>query len=105
MWAVLNMFDPRNDTVLSSVRIGMDSMNLVTVISRYMWVLPKPAAPSDYVMGSCYLVFAEVSWLLPRICLFTKHHQSRRHARQGTAVFRRRRAIQHTILVILLILS
>jgi len=32
------MFDPRNDLVLSSVRIGMDSMNLVTVISRYNYV-------------------------------------------------------------------
>jgi len=34
----LNRFDPRNDLVLSCVRIGMDCMNLVTVISRYTQV-------------------------------------------------------------------
>ena len=35
MWAGLNGFDPRTDYVLGGVRIGMDCMNLVTVISRY----------------------------------------------------------------------
>ena len=35
MWAGLNGFDSRNNLVLSSVRIGMGCMNLVTVISRY----------------------------------------------------------------------
>ena len=35
MWASLNGFDPRNDLVLGSVRIGMGCMNPVTVISRY----------------------------------------------------------------------
>jgi len=34
MWAGLNGFDPRNDLVLSGVRIGMGCMNLVTAISR-----------------------------------------------------------------------
>jgi len=31
-------FDPRNDLVLGGVRIGMGCMNLVTAISRSMWV-------------------------------------------------------------------
>ena len=31
-------FDPRNDLVLGSIRIGMGCMNLVTVISRCIWV-------------------------------------------------------------------
>jgi len=31
-------FNPRNDLVLGSVRIGMGCMNVVTVISRYMRV-------------------------------------------------------------------
>jgi len=31
MWAGLNGFDPRNDLVLNSVKIGMGCMNLVTV--------------------------------------------------------------------------
>jgi len=35
MWAGLNGLDPRNDLVLSGIRIGMGCMNLVTVIS---WV-------------------------------------------------------------------
>ena len=34
MWAGPNGFDPRNDLVLSGVRIGMGCMNLVTAISR-----------------------------------------------------------------------
>ena len=38
MWAGLNGFDPRTDFVLGGVRIGMDCMNLVTVISEYTWV-------------------------------------------------------------------
>ena len=38
MWAGLNGFDPRTDFVLGGVRIGMDCMNLVTVISRYTQV-------------------------------------------------------------------
>ena len=38
MWAGLNGFDPRNDLVLGGVRIGMGCMNLVTAISRSMWV-------------------------------------------------------------------
>jgi len=38
MWVGLNGFNPRNDLVLGSVRIGMDCMNLVTVILRYMRV-------------------------------------------------------------------
>ena len=38
IWAGLNGFDPRNDLVLDSVRIGMGCMNLVTIISRYMRV-------------------------------------------------------------------
>ena len=38
MWAGLNGFDPRNNIVLSNVRMCMDSMNLVTVISRYSQV-------------------------------------------------------------------
>ena len=36
MWAGLNGFDPKTDLELGGVRIGMDCMNLVTVISRYM---------------------------------------------------------------------
>jgi len=35
MWAGLNGFDPRTDLEFGGVRIGMDCMNLVTVISRY----------------------------------------------------------------------
>jgi len=31
-------FNPRTDFVLGGVRIGMDCMNLVTVISGYTWV-------------------------------------------------------------------
>ena len=38
MWAGLNAFDARTDFVLGGVRIGMDCMNLVTVISRYTQV-------------------------------------------------------------------
>ena len=38
MWAGLNGFDPRNNFVLGGVRIGMDCMNLVTVISEYTQV-------------------------------------------------------------------
>jgi len=38
MWAGLNGFDSRNDFVLGNVRIGNGCMNVVTVISRYMWV-------------------------------------------------------------------
>ena len=38
MWADLNGFNPRNDLVLSGVRIGMGCMNLVTAISRSTWV-------------------------------------------------------------------
>ena len=38
MWVGLNGFDPRNNLVLSGVRIGMGCMNLVIVISRYTWV-------------------------------------------------------------------
>ena len=38
VWERLNRFDPRNNFVLGSVRISMGCMNLVTVISRYMWV-------------------------------------------------------------------
>jgi len=38
MWVGLNGFDPRNDLVLSGVRIGMGCMNLVTAISRSTWV-------------------------------------------------------------------
>ena len=34
MWAGLNGFDPRTDFVLGGVRVGMDYMNLVTVISE-----------------------------------------------------------------------
>jgi len=34
----LNGFDPRTDFVLGCVRIGMDCMNLVTVISEYTQV-------------------------------------------------------------------
>ena len=36
MWVGLNGFNPRNDSVLGSVRIGMDCMNLV--ILRYTQV-------------------------------------------------------------------
>jgi len=35
MWAGLNGFDPRTNLELGGVRIGMDCMNLVTVISGY----------------------------------------------------------------------
>ena len=35
MWAGLNGFDPKTDFEFGDVRIGMDCMNLVTVISRY----------------------------------------------------------------------
>ena len=35
MWAGLNGFDPKTDLELGGVRIGMDCMNLVTVISGY----------------------------------------------------------------------
>ena len=35
MWAGLNGFDPRTDLEFGGVRIGMDCMNLVTVISGY----------------------------------------------------------------------
>ena len=38
MWAGLNGFDPRNDFVLNSVRIGMGYMNLVTAISGLLYV-------------------------------------------------------------------
>jgi len=33
-WAGLNGLDPRNDLVLSGIRIGMGCMNLVAVISQ-----------------------------------------------------------------------
>ena len=32
MWAGLNGIDPRNDLVLGGIRIGINCMNLVTVI-------------------------------------------------------------------------
>jgi len=38
MWAGLNGFHPRTDFVLGGVRIGMDYMNLATVISEYTQV-------------------------------------------------------------------
>ena len=38
MWAGLNGFDPGTNFVLGGVRVGMDYMNLVTVISEYMRV-------------------------------------------------------------------
>jgi len=44
MWAGLNGFDPRIGFVLGGVRIGMDCMNLVTVISSYRQV-PITLAP------------------------------------------------------------
>ena len=37
-WARLNGFDPRNDLVLGGIRIGINCMNLVTVIWRYTQV-------------------------------------------------------------------
>jgi len=49
MWVGLNRFDPRNNLVLGSVRIGMDCMNLLTVISRYTRV------PSYFFPGKIFL--------------------------------------------------
>jgi len=48
MWADLNGFDPRTDFVLGGVRIGMDCMNLVTVISEYTQV---PVTLNDLKRG------------------------------------------------------
>jgi len=46
MWAGLNGFDSRTNFVLGGVRVGMDCMNLVTVISEYMRVPVTISMPS-----------------------------------------------------------
>jgi len=75
MWAVLNRFDPRNDLVLNSVRIGMDCMNLVTVILRYtcMWVPITLTAVMSlfWAHQHCYRTLSKVMLIFVWYCVHT----------------------------------
>ena len=55
MWAGLNGFDPRNNLALGGVRIGMDCMNLVTVISRYYTRVPVTLSPGNGPKGCVFV--------------------------------------------------
>jgi len=56
MWAGLNGFDPRTDFVLGGVRVGMDCINLVTVISEYTQV---PVTLSSTFFGTMHTILFE----------------------------------------------
>ena len=70
MWAGLNGFDPRTDFVLGGVRIGMDCMNLVTVISRYTQV-PVTLTVTTLAMTSLMAKNKNKKWNL-QACSFKK---------------------------------